>query len=59
MTKPSRIGSNEVKFYVAGGALDTNQTEIYEYRESLDDGTAAWTQLSVNLDLSALGFSFF
>jgi hypothetical protein len=53
------MGNNEVKFYVAGGALDTNQTEIYEYRESLDDGTAAWTQLSVNLDLSALGFSFF
>jgi hypothetical protein len=42
MTKPSRTANNEVIFFVAGGALDTIETEIYQYLES-QDGIGTWS----------------
>jgi hypothetical protein len=34
MTKPYKTANKEVIFFVAGGALDSDCTEIYKYKES-------------------------
>lgn len=39
MTKPIRTNLDEITFFVAGGALDTNKTEIYRYLETEGKGT--------------------
>ena len=31
MTKPLRTSTGEIFFYVAGGAFDSNKTEVYQY----------------------------
>jgi hypothetical protein len=36
MTKPMRTSNSEVIFFLAGGAFDTNTTEIYQYLEPKD-----------------------
>ena len=39
MTKPIRTKKGEITIFVAGGALDTNTTEIYQYLETEGKGT--------------------
>ena len=39
MTKPIRTNLDEITFFVAGGALDSNKTEIYHYLETEGKGT--------------------
>jgi hypothetical protein len=36
MTKPFKKANNEITYFIAGGAIDTQKTEIYQYLEGND-----------------------
>ena len=42
MTKPMQKEDGEVSFYVSGGALQEDKTEIYQFRKT-KDGYETWT----------------
>lgn len=54
------MGNNDIIFYVAGGVLDSDRTEIYKYKESYDLSFSSWEEIKVDLNLNfSIGFSFF
>ncbi len=59
MTKPFRKSNGEIIFFIAGGAMDTKKTEIYQYLEANDGRPNTWHQIQVDLKLNIVGFSFF
>ena len=59
MTKPFRNSNNEITYFIAGGAMDTKKTEIYQYLEANDGSPNTWQYIEVDLKLKIVGFSFF
>lgn len=59
MTKPTFNKDDEVTFFVSGGVLDEDNTEIYQYK-STKDGNETWKKLNVEgFPTKSLGFSLF
>jgi hypothetical protein len=42
MTKPYRNSKNEITYFIAGGAFDKKNTEIYQYHEANDRRPNTW-----------------
>jgi hypothetical protein len=42
MTNPFRKSNGEITYFVAGGAMNTKKTEIYQYFETKDGRPNTW-----------------
>jgi hypothetical protein len=57
MTKPTQNELGEVTFYVSGGDLTEDKTEIYRFNKT-NDGEETWTKLELEaLPAKSIGFS--
>jgi hypothetical protein len=59
MTKPTQRYDGEITFFVSGGSLFEDRTEIYQYKRTKDN-CETWTKLNLDdLPRVSLGFSLF
>jgi hypothetical protein len=57
MTKPTQNEVGEVSFFVSGGDLNEDKTEIYRFSKTYE-GVETWTKLELDgLPCKSIGFS--